>query len=157
MEWEGEEGRGLTLSMRAEREMKGDESVERGSFMPSRYTSSRGISQVNGYTCYHYKRVTPNRKRNTTHLVRGIRGSRRQRWIRTNRNPSQAILTNTQHPHIPFNLYRIPLQRQGVHRQSQLSSCNKSGEKGSKSGPSTEDGRHVGRDVAGCLSSFCAD
>ena len=34
----GGEGRGLTLSTRAEREMKGDESVDRGSFTPSRYT-----------------------------------------------------------------------------------------------------------------------
>ena len=73
MEWEGEEGRGLTLSMRAEREMKGDESVERGSFTPSRYTSSRGISQVNGYICYHYKHVTPNQK-GTPHTSFGESG-----------------------------------------------------------------------------------
>ena len=58
----GGEGRGLTLSMRPEREMKGDESVERGSFTLSRYTSLRGTSQVKGYTCYHYKHVTPNQK-----------------------------------------------------------------------------------------------
>jgi len=62
VEWEGEEEWGLTLSMRAEREMVDDESVERGSFTPSRYTSSSATSQVSGYTCYHYKRVTPNQE-----------------------------------------------------------------------------------------------
>jgi len=57
--WEGEEGRGLTVSIRAEREMEDDESVERGSFTPSRYTSSRATSQASGYTYYHYKGITP--------------------------------------------------------------------------------------------------
>jgi hypothetical protein len=63
VEWEGRGGSGLTVSMRAERVMEGDESVERGSFSPSRYTSSRATSQVSGYTWYHhhhYKRVTRN-------------------------------------------------------------------------------------------------
>ena len=58
----GGEGRGLRLSTRAEREIKGDESVDRRSFMPSRYMLSRGTSQVNGYTCCHYKHVTPYQK-----------------------------------------------------------------------------------------------
>ena len=132
----GGEGRGLTLSMRAEREMKGDESVDRGSFTPSRYTSSRGTSQVNGYTCYNYKRVTPYQK-GTPHTSFGESGGAGNQHRYAHRNPSQAILghptqhlTNTQHPRIPSNLHRITLQHQGVHRQSQLSSCNKLGEKG---------------------------
>ena len=58
----GGEGRELTLSTRADRETKGDESVDQGSFTPSRYASSRGTSQVNGYSCCHYKRVTPYQK-----------------------------------------------------------------------------------------------
>ena len=69
----GGEGRGLKLSTRAEREMKGDESVDQGSFTPSRYTSSRGTSQVNGYTCYNYKRVTPYQK-GTPHTSFGESG-----------------------------------------------------------------------------------
>ena len=84
-------------------------------------------------------------------------------WIRANKNPRQAILrhrtrhlTNTQHPHIPSHLYRIPLQRQGIHWRSQLSSCNKSGEQGSKDEPSGEEGRLGGRDDAGCLSCLFA-
>jgi hypothetical protein len=48
------------------------------------------------------------------------------------------------------------LQRHGVHRQSQLSGCNKPGEQGSKDGPSGEEGRHGGRDVTGCLSRLFA-